>query len=130
MAYKDNEPSVMFGQAYERSVRVSFIDYDIFEVLGEDLIIETKRCLKIGKRIDAVIKIFYHKGIVKQELCFVDGYGINFDNCVLIKEFYANMTEKNSNQIVLTKDGKLKKINLILQPIEPDFKNYKKTTSY
>ena len=60
----------MFGQAYERKVKVSFIDYDVFEVLGEDLILETKRCFKIDQRIDAVIKIFYQKGIVRQELCF------------------------------------------------------------
>lgn len=130
MAYQDNEKNVMFGQAYERPVRVSFIDYDIFEVLGEDLIIETKRCFKIDQRIDAIIKIFYHKGIVKQELCFIDGYGKNFDNCYLIKEFYINKTESNSNQMVLTKDGKMKKVNLILQETQPDFKNYKKTISY
>ena len=61
MSYKDNEQSIMFGQAYERPVVVSFIDYDIFEVLGEDLIIQTKRCFKIGQRINAVIKIFYHQ---------------------------------------------------------------------
>ncbi len=130
MSYKENAKNVMFGQAYERPVKVSFIDYDIFEVLGENLIIETKRCFKIGQRINAVIKIFYHKGIVKQELCFVDGYGKNFENCVLIKDFYKNKTEDKSNQLVLTTDGKMKKINLILQPTEPDFNNYKKITSY
>ncbi len=130
MAYEENDINVMFGQAYERPVKVSFVDYDIFEVLGEDLIIETKRCFKIDQRIDAMIKIFYHKGIVKQELCFIDGYGKNFENCVLIKEFYTNKTESNSNQMVLTIDGKMKKINLILQPTEPNFNNYKKTISY
>jgi len=130
MAFQENEKNVMFGQAYERPVRVSFIDYDIFEVLGEDLIIQTKRCFKIGQRIDAVIKIFYHKGIVKQELCFIDGYGKDYENCVFIKEFYTNKTDSNSKQMVLTTDGKMKKINLILQPTEPNFKNYKKITSY
>ena len=130
MSYKENAKNIMFGQAYERPVKVSFIEYDIFEVLGENLIIETKRCFKIGERINAVVKIFYHKGIVKQELCFVDGYGKNFENCVLIKDFYKNKTEDKYNQIVLTTDGKMKKINLILQPTEPDLSNYKKITSY
>ena len=130
MSYKENAKNVMFGQAYERPVKVSFIDYDIFEVLGENLIIETKRCFKIGQRINAVIKIFYHKGIVKQELCFIDGYGKNFENCVLIKDFYKNKTEDKSNQLVLTTDGKMKKISIILQPTEPDLSNYKKITSY
>ena len=130
MAFKENDENIMFGQAYERSVTISFIDYDIFEVLGEDLIIETKRCFKNDKKIEAVIKIFYHKGIVKQELCFIDIFGKSFDNCVLIKEFYTDMTEENSNQIVLTQDGKMKKINLILQPKEPNLKNYQKSTSY
>ena len=41
----------MFGQAYERPVVVSFIDYDIFEVLGEDLIIETKDALRLDKEL-------------------------------------------------------------------------------
>jgi len=130
MAYQDNETNVIFGQTYERPVKVSFIDYDIFEVLGEDLIIETKRCFKIGQRIDAMIKIFYHKGIVKQELCFIDGYGKTFDSCVLIKEFYTNTTESNSNQKVLTTDGKMRKVKLILEPTVPNFKNYKKIISY
>jgi len=130
MAYQDNETNVIFGQTYERPVKVSFIDYDIFEVLGEDLIIETKRCFKIGQRIDAVIKIFYHKGIVKQELCFIDGYGKSFESCVLIKEFYINTTESNTPQKVLTTDGKMRKVKLILQPTAPNFKNYKKIISY
>ncbi len=130
MAYKENDQNVMFGQAYERPVKVSFIDYDIFEVLGEDLILETKRCFKIDQRIDAMIKVFYHKGIVKQELCFIDIFGKSFSNCVLIKEFYINKTDKNTNQMVLTTDGKMKKINLILQPTEPNLKNYKKIISY
>jgi len=130
MAFRNDEKNVMFGQAYERLVRVSFIDYDIFEVLGEELIIETKRCFKIGQRMDAMIKIFYHKGIVKQELCFLDGYGKDFENCVLIKEFYNNITQSTSDQMVLTKDGKLKQVSLILQPTEPNFNNYKKIVSY
>ena len=108
----------------------SFIDYDVFEVLGEDLILETKRCFKIDQRIDAVIKIFYQKGIVKQELCFLDGFGKNFENCVLIKEFYLNVTDGNNNKKVLTKDGKMKKINLILETVEPNLSNYKKIVSY
>ena len=130
MAFKDNETNIMFGQAYERKVKVSFVDYDVFEVLGEDLILETKRCFKIDQRIDAVIKIFYQKGIVRQELCFLDGFGKNFENCVLIKEFYLNATDGNNNRKVLTKDGKMKKINLILEPVEPNLSNYKKIVSY
>jgi len=130
MAFKENETNIMFGQAYERKVKVSFVDYDVFEVLGEDLILETKRCFKIDQRIDAVIKIFYQKGIVKQELCFLDGFGKNFENCVLIKQFYLNVTEGNNNRKVLTKDGKMKKINLILEPFEPNLNNYKKIVSY
>ena len=130
MSYKDNEQSVMFGQAYERPVVVSFIDYDVFEVLGEELIIETKRCFKIGQRINAIIKIFYHQGVARQELCFIDGYGKIFDNCVTIKEFYKNVSGYNSNQKVLTKDGKMKNFQLILEPTKPDLKNYKKSTSY
>ena len=40
---------------------------------------------------------------------FLDGFGKNFENCVLIKEFYLNATDGNNNRKVLTKDGKMKK---------------------
>ena len=53
-----------------------------------------------------------------------------FENCVLIKEFYLNVTDGNNNKKVLTKDGKMKKINLILEPFEPNLNNYKKIVSY
>ena len=42
----------MFGNIFEKEVRVSFVDYDVFEVLGENIILETKRCFKIDKRLD------------------------------------------------------------------------------
>ena len=63
-------------------------------------------------------------------MCFIDGYGKIFDNCVSIKEFYKNVSGYNSKQKVLTKDGKMKNFQLILEPTKPDLENYKKSTSY
>ena len=47
-----------------------------------------------------------------------------------IKEFYKNVSGYNSKQKVLTKDGKMKNFQLILEPTKPDLENYKKSTSY
>ena len=44
-----NESDIMFGNLYEKEVRTSFIDYDVFEVLGENTVIETKDVLKLIK---------------------------------------------------------------------------------
>ena len=86
MAFKNNETNIMFGQAYERKVKVSFIDYDIFEVLGEDLILETKRCFKIDQRLMLLSKYFIKK-VLLNKIMFFRWFRKKFRKFVLIKEF-------------------------------------------
>ena len=45
-----NESDIMFGNLYEKEVRTSFIDYDVFEVLGENTwLLKLKDVLKLIK---------------------------------------------------------------------------------
>ena len=47
-------------------------------------------------------------------LCFEDGYGKGFNNCYNVKNTYESVL-KEENLIVLTKEGKIKKTNLVLR---------------
>lgn len=127
VAGKDTD--IMFGNSFEKEVRVSFIDYDIFEILDEDVIIETKRCFKIDKRIDAVIKVFSENGNKTESLCFLGGYGELFDDCYNIKNIFTRVNS-GDNQFVLTKSGKLREVELILEPKDLDLTDFKKITSF
>ena len=130
MNVSDTNTDIMFGNSFEKEVRVSFIDYDVFEVLGEDLILETKRCFKIEKRMDAVIKINSKKGEREEYLCFIGGYGDDFDDCYDIKNVFIQVNSKQENQFVLTKSGRLKEAKLILESIDLDLKDFQKITNF
>ena len=130
MNVSDKNSNIMFGNSFEKEVRVSFIDYDIFEILGEDIILETKRCFKIDKRVDAVIKVFNKNGDKIESLCFIDGYGENFHDCYNIKNVFYQQNQGGNNQFVLTNSGKLREVKLILESTELDLKDFKKITSF
>jgi len=130
MNMSEKNTDIMFGNSFEKEVRVSFIDYDVFEVLGEDIILETKRCFKIDKRMDAVIRINSKKGEREEYLCFIGGYGDNFDDCYDIKNVFSQVSSKQDNQFVLTKAGRLKEAKLILESIDLDLKDFQKITNF
>ena len=130
MNMSDKNTDIMFGNSFEKEVRVSFIDYDVFEVLGEDLILETKRCFKIDKRMDAVIRINSKKGEREEYLCFIGGYGDDFNDCYNIKNVFTQVNSTQENQFVLTKAGRLKEAKLILESIDLDLKDFQKITNF
>ena len=121
---------IMFGNSFEKEVRVSFIDYDVFEVLGENIVLETKRCFKIDNRMDAVIRVTSKNGDRQESLCFVGGYGDKFDDCYNIKNIFSQISNGKSDQFVLTNSGKLKEVKLILESIDLDLKDFKKITTF
>ena len=125
-----NESDIMFGNLYEKEVRTSFIDYDVFEVLGENTVIETKRCFKIDKRMDAVIRISSKNGNREESLCFIGGYGDSFDDCYSIKNVFKKVSTNQGKQYVLTNSGKLKEAKLILESSEFDLGKFDKKMSY
>ena len=130
MSTSNKDSDVMFGNIFEKEVRVSFVDYDVFEILGENIILETKRCFKIDKRVDAVIRISSINGEIEESLCFIGGYGENFDDCYNIKNVFNQINSGQSDQFVLTKSGKLKEAKLILESTDLDLKEFKKITNF
>ena len=61
-----------------------------------------------------MVFMYYEGQDFIQKLCFEDGYGKGFENCYNIKNIYSSVLEE-SNLVVLTTDGKLKKSNLVLK---------------
>jgi len=98
----------------EYMVSVEHIDYDLFKIDGYNFYIETKRCFKLGKALDAIISMYYEDEYFVQKLCFEDGYGKGFFNCYNIKNIYSSVLEE-PNLVVLTNDGKMKKTGLVLK---------------
>ena len=98
----------------ENLVSVSHIDYDLFKVDGINIYIETRRCFKLGSALDAMIFMYYANEDFVQKLCFEYGYGSGFDNCYNIQNIYKSVMEE-PNLVVLTKEGKMKKTNLVLK---------------
>tara|TARA_B100001250_G_scaffold265107_1_gene228602 strand:- start:295 stop:1143 length:849 start_codon:yes stop_codon:yes gene_type:complete len=130
MNISGSNSDIMFGNSFEKEVRVSFIDYDVFEVLGENMVLETKRCFKIDKRMDAVIRITSDNGDQEKSLCFIGGYGDKFDDCYNIKNIFNQISNGQGDQFVLTNSGKLKEVKLILESIDLDLKDFKKITTF
>ena len=98
----------------EYMVSVDHIDYDLFKIEGYNYYIETRRCFKLGKALDAIISMYYVDQDFIQKLCFEDGYGKGFENCYNIKNIYSSVLEE-PNLVVLTNDGKMKKTSLVLK---------------
>ena len=98
----------------EYMVSVDHIDYDLFKIDGYNFYVETRRCFKLGNALDAVISMYYENQDFIQKLCFEDGYGKGFENCYNIKNIYSSILEE-PNMVALTRDGKMKKTDLILR---------------
>tara|TARA_Y100001968_G_C19389524_1_gene734780 strand:+ start:330 stop:1112 length:783 start_codon:yes stop_codon:yes gene_type:complete len=98
----------------EYLVSVTHIEYDLFKIDFFNFYIETRRCFKLGSSLDAMIYMYYQGEDFIQKLCFEDGYGKGFNNCYNIKNIYSSVLQQ-ANLIAVTKDGKIKKTDLILQ---------------
>ena len=61
-----------------------------------------------------MIFMYYEGDAFIQKLCFEEGYGKGFGNCYNIKNIYQSVLEE-PNLVVLTRDGKIKKTNLVLK---------------
>ena len=93
---------------------VSHVEYDLFKVDFSNIYIETKRCFKLGEALDAMVYMYYEGEQYIQQLCFEESYGKGFKNCYNIKNIYEAVID-DSNLVVLTIDGKMKKTNLVLR---------------
>ena len=57
-------------------------------------------------------------------------YGDKFDDCYNIKNVFNKISNGQGDQFVLTNSGKLKEVKLILESIDLDLKDFKKTTTF
>tara|TARA_B100002052_G_C15881053_1_gene599273 strand:+ start:2645 stop:3463 length:819 start_codon:yes stop_codon:yes gene_type:complete len=114
MTYSHPSGTGIIQPVSENLVSVSHVDYDLFKVDGLNIYIETRRCFKLGAALDAMIFMYYANEDFVQKLCFEDGYGSGFDNCYNIKNIYKSVMEE-PNLVVLTKEGKMRKTNLVLK---------------
>jgi len=112
--YKEPSLTETKQKVAEYMVSVSHIDYDLFKIDMFNFYIQTRRCFKLGSALDAMIFMYYEDDEFIQKLCFEDGYGDGFENCYNIKHIYKSVLQE-PNLVVLTKDGKLKKTNLVLK---------------
>lgn len=119
---KPKEQSQTRETVAEYMVSVSHIDYDLFKIDDYNFYIETRRCFKLGKSLDAMIFMYYESDYFIQKLCFEIGYGKGFENCYNIKNIYSSVLEE-PNLVVLTTDGKMKKSNLILKESKLELPN-------
>jgi len=114
MMYRHPSSGTRMAPVSEHLVSVTHIDYDLFQIDFSNNYIETRRCFKLGKNLDAMIFTYYESDVFIQKLCFEDGYGKGFNNCYNVKNTYESVL-KEENLIVLTKEGKIKKTNLVLR---------------
>jgi len=98
----------------EHFVSVTHIEYDLFKIDFFNFYIETRRCFKLGKALDAKVFMYYEGADFIQKLCFEDGYGKGFHNCYNIKNIYESVLDE-PNLMAVTKEGKIKKTSLILR---------------
>ena len=61
-----------------------------------------------------MVFMYYEGEDFIQNLCFEDGYGNGFQNCYIIKNIYSSILDE-PNLMAVTKEGKIKKTNLILR---------------
>ncbi len=114
MEYRHPSRNNIIKPISEHLTSVSHIDYDLFKIDFANIYLETRRCFKLGVNLDAMIFMYYEDNEFVQKLCFEDGYGTGFNNCYNIKNIYESVLEE-PNLIVLTKEGKIKKTNLVLK---------------
>ncbi|MBJ04483.1 MAG: hypothetical protein CMP65_01095 [Flavobacteriales bacterium] len=109
-----NSKSILSQPISEYLVSVTHVDYDLFKIDFANFYIQTKRCFKLGKALDAMIYIYKEDDQIFQRLCFEQSYGKGFENCYTIKNIFESVLEE-PNLTALTNDGKIKKTDLILR---------------
>ena len=98
----------------EYLVSVSHVEYDLFKVDFENIYIQTKRSFKLGSSLDAMVYVYYENDEFIKQLCFERSYGKGFIDCYDIKNIYSSVLS-DPDLVVLTKDGRIKKTNLVLK---------------
>ena len=126
-AFIDQETGIMINSdtLFERAglynLQVSQIDYDLYNIVGTNYHITTKKCFKIGFGINSQIKIYDDGKKRKRELCFTDISGEKYTDCYNIKNVYNKLETSSNKLVVVDKKGRMRTAVLVFEETILDY---------
>ena len=115
------ESDTLFEQAGLYTLQVSQVDYDLYNIIGTNYHITTKKCFKIGFGINALIKIYDQGKKRKREICFTNISGTEYTDCYNIKNVYSKLETSSKNLLVVDKRGKMRTAVLVFEETILDY---------
>ena len=98
------------------NVQVSQVDFDLYKINGTNYHLSTKKCFKLGFGRDVQIKIWLdEKDRVQRQLCFLNVSETEYDDCYKVLKVYNQIVSKSDKVVVLTKRGKMREVDLVLE---------------
>ena len=98
------------------NVQVSQVDFDLYKINGTNYHLSTKKCFKLGFGRDVQIKIWLdEKDRVQRQLCFLNVSETEYDDCYKVLKVYNQIVSKSDKIVVLTKRGKMREVDLVLE---------------
>ena len=115
------EKDTLFEKAGIYNLQVSQVDYDLYNIVGTNYHIITKKCFKIGFAINSQIKIYDQGKKRKRVICFANSIQDDYSDCYDIKNVY-NKIETNSEKIVvMDKKGRMRSAVLVFEETILDY---------
>ena len=115
------EKDTLFEKAGIYNLQVSQIDYDLYNIIGTNYHIITKKCFKIGFGINSQIKIFDQGKKRKRAICFLNSIQNDYSDCYEIKNVYNKIETNSENIIVMDKKGRMRSAVLVFEETILDF---------
>tara|TARA_B100001250_G_scaffold64895_1_gene51283 strand:- start:355 stop:1698 length:1344 start_codon:yes stop_codon:yes gene_type:complete len=111
----------LFEKAGLYNLKVSQIDYDLYNITGTNYHITTKKCFKIGFGINAQIKIYDQGKKRKREICFTNISGEGYTDCYTIKNVYSKLETSSDKLVVIDKRGRMRTAVLVFEETILDY---------
>ena len=111
----------LFEKAGLYNLKVSQIDYDLYNITGTNYHLATKKCFKIGFGINAQIKIYDQGKKRKREICFASMSGGEYTDCYAIKNVYSKLETSSDKLVVIDKRGKMRTAVLVFEETILDY---------
>ena len=111
----------LFEKAGLYNLKVSQIDYDLYNITGTNYHITTKKCFKIGFGINAQIKIYDQGKKRKREICFTSMSGEAYTDCYAIKNVYSQLETSSDKLVVIDKRGRMRTAVLVFEETILDY---------
>jgi len=111
----------LFEKAGLYNLQVSQIDYDLYNIVGTNYHVTTKKCFKIGFGINSQIKIYNEGKKRKRELCFTNLSGEEYSDCYNIKNVYNKLETSSDKLVVVDKKGRMRTAVLVFEETILDY---------